>query len=69
MSKVLWKPDEKQIENANMTKFIEKVNEQYGLELSSYEELHQWSIDNIPDFWKAMWEFGDIVHSEEFKLD
>ncbi len=66
MSKVLWKPDEQQIENANMTRFIGKINEQYGLALSSYDELYQWSIDNIPEFWKAMWEFGDIVHSKAF---
>ena len=66
MSKILWKPDDRQIENANMTKLIEKVNEQYGLTLSSYDELYKWSIENIPEFWKAMWEFGDIVHSEAF---
>ena len=67
MSKILWEPDSKQIENANMTMFIERVNEQYGLALSSYDELYKWSIDNIPDFWKVMWEFGDIVHSEGFE--
>ena len=67
MSKVLWTPNNEQIENANMTRFIEKVNEQYGLALASYDELYKWSIDNIPDFWKVMWEFGDIVHSEGFE--
>ena len=67
MSKILWRPDDSQIKNANMTKFIEHVNEHYGLALSSYDELYKWSIDNIPDFWKAMWSFGDIIHSKEFE--
>ncbi len=66
MSKILWRPDDCQIKNANMTMFIEDVNEHYGLVLSSYDELYKWSIDNIPDFWKAMWSFGDIIHSEKF---
>ncbi|MDO9536696.1 MAG: AMP-binding protein, partial [Thermoplasmata archaeon] len=66
MSRALWKPDEQQTKNANMTRFIENVNEQYGLALSSYDELYKWSIDNIPDFWAAMWKFGDIVHSQTF---
>ena len=67
MSKILWRPDDCQIKNANMTMFIEDVNEHYGLVLSSYDELYKWSIDNIPDFWKAMWSFGDIIHSEDFE--
>jgi len=66
MSRVLWKPDEQQIERANMTRFMKCVNEKYGLTISSYDELYQWSIDNIPDFWEAMWNFGDIVHSETY---
>ena len=66
MSKILWEPDEQQIENANMTRFMGFVNERYGLDLGSYEELYQWSIEKIPDFWEAMWHFGDIIHSKGY---
>jgi acetoacetyl-CoA synthetase len=63
MSRVLWTPTKEHVKNANMTRFREYVNERFGLSLAGYEELYHWSIDNIPDFWAAVWSFADIVHS------
>jgi acetoacetyl-CoA synthetase len=63
---ILWEPSEAQIENANMTRFMNFVNQEYSLGISTYEELYKWSIENIPDFWTAMWAFGEIVHSETY---
>jgi len=63
---ILWEPSEAQIENANMTRFMNFVNQEYSLGISTYEELYKWSIENIPDFWAAMWSFGEIVHSETY---
>lgn len=33
---------------------------------ADYHELHKWSVDNHAQFWKAVWEFTDIIHSEDF---
>jgi acetoacetyl-CoA synthetase len=49
-----------------MTRFISFVNEKHGLEIDSYAQLHDWSVEHIPDFWAAMWEFGDIRASREY---
>jgi acetoacetyl-CoA synthetase len=49
-----------------MTGFMEFVNERFGLMIDSYDELYNWSVENIPDFWAAMWSFGDIIHSQPF---
>jgi acetoacetyl-CoA synthetase len=66
MSKLLWEPSEEQIRNANMTKFIEFVNKKYNKNFGNYFELYDWSITNIPDFWEAMWDFGEVVASKRF---
>jgi acetoacetyl-CoA synthetase len=63
MEKLLWQPSEKRIEQANMTRFINFVNKKHGLKIISYPALYNWSIENIPDFWAAMWEFGGIKAS------
>jgi len=42
----------RQIKNANMTRFIEFVNRKYGKKFKTYDELYQWSVDSIPDFWQ-----------------
>ncbi len=57
--KPLWVPSQDKIKNANMTRFIEFVNKKYGKKFKTYDELFQWSVDSIPDFWAAMWDFAE----------
>lgn len=59
----LWEPSEERIANANVTRFINFVNEKHSLGLSGYETLYQWSIDRREDFWAAVWEFGEVISS------
>jgi acetoacetyl-CoA synthetase len=66
MKRPLWTPSEERIKQANMTRFMEHINEKYGKELTSYHQLYQWSIDNIPDFWATMWTFGEIRASQNY---
>ncbi len=67
MSKLLWKPSEEQINDANMTKFIDFVNKHYGHNFNSYFELYDWSVNNIPDFWESMWDLSEIIASKRFE--
>jgi len=66
MRKLLWEPSEERKNQANITRFIGFVNGKHGLEMNSYAQLHNWSIENIPDFWAAMWEFGEIKASQGY---
>ncbi len=52
------------IEKTNMKRFIEFVNEKRSMLISNYNELWQWSVDNIPEFWEDFWEFSKIIHSK-----
>ncbi|RJX16562.1 acetoacetate--CoA ligase [Candidatus Bathyarchaeota archaeon] len=67
MSKLLWKPSEERIKQANITHFIEFVNKKYGLNIEDYFQLYNWSVESIPDFWAAVWEFVKIKTSQEYK--
>ena len=51
-----------------MAAFIDFVNRKYGLKLESYWQLHKWSVDAIPDFWAAMWQFADIRSSRGYDV-
>ena len=66
MGKLLWEPSEEVKKKANMTRFISFVNEKHGLKIDSYDELYKWSIEKIPDFWAAMWEFVPIKASRMY---
>ena len=64
--KLLWEPSEALKRQANMTRFIDFVNDKYGLNIDSYDGLYHWSIDRIPDFWAAMWDFAPIKASRQY---
>ncbi|NHM26549.1 acetoacetate--CoA ligase [Desulfofundulus sp. TPOSR] len=66
MRKLLWEPPEERKKQANMTRFMEFVNKKHGRNFTTYNELYQWSIENAPAFWEAMWEFGGIIASRPY---
>src|SRR6266496_4721786 len=62
----LWIPSEERRRVANITGFIDEVNARYKLNLDSYKELYQWSVENIPDFWATVWNFAEIKASKPY---
>jgi len=68
MSNPLWKPSEERKRNANITRFIDAVNKRYGKGFRSYDELYDWSINNISDFWGCVWDFCEIRASRDYDV-
>lgn len=66
MSKLLWEPSEETKNKANMTKFIGLVNKKHGRDIKSYNELYNWSITEIPEFWATIWDFIPIKASKAY---
>ena len=64
MAKILWRPN--QINDTHMMKFMDRVNNVYDLDINSYQDLHDWSIKNIPEFWKEIWNQSEIIHSSTY---
>lgn len=66
MRKPLWLPSKERVEQANVTEFTSAVNTKHNLDINSYNELYKWSVENIQDFWAAMWEFGETKASRKY---
>lgn len=64
MKTPLWVPSEERKRDARITHFIQHVNQKFGRDLSTYAELYQWSIENIPTFWETWWQYADIISSQ-----
>src|SRR4030042_1688305 len=62
----LWAPSQDQIKNANMKRYIEFVNRKYGKKFKTFDDLYQWSVDSIPDFWASIWEFAGVIASKKW---
>jgi len=61
MAKTLWRPN--QINNTHMMKFMDRVNDVHSLDIKSYQDLYNWSVKNIPEFWEEIWNQSEIIHS------
>lgn len=66
MRKPLWTPSPERIERAEMTRFMRFAGERCGRTFAGYDELYRWSVDDIPAFWGALWDFFDVKCSRRF---
>ncbi len=62
----LWTPSEARQRQANITRFIEFVNQRHGLNIQDYHDLYRWSVEDIPAFWAAVWDFVGIRTSQDY---
>lgn len=67
MKTPLWVPAEERKQTANITAFTELVNKKFAKNFLSYDELYQWSVENISDFWGLMWEYGEVKYSQAYQ--
>jgi len=66
MAELLWTPSVEQRANSNMARFIELVNKEYGRGITDYNELYEWSVSEVHDFWAAVWDFTGIISSRDY---
>jgi len=62
----LWQPSEERKDQAAVTGFISLVNDRHGTRISSYNDLYDWSVSNIPEFWADVWDFVGIKASRRY---
>ncbi len=62
----LWIPTEQRKRDTNITRFMDAVNARRSLNLASYSDLYQWSVENLADFWADVWDFAEIKASEQY---
>ncbi|RLN60039.1 hypothetical protein BBJ29_004075 [Phytophthora kernoviae] len=62
----LWTPPLSLLESSNWTKFTQLVNKRHGLTLEKPQDLWQWSVDNLEQFWEAAWDFTGMISSQPY---
>ena len=64
---ILWSPSDKRVKSSQMYKFIKIINEKNNINIQNFPDLHFWSIDNMDDFWSAIWDFFGVIGSKGMK--
>jgi len=57
---VLWTPSSERVAGSRLTAFAGFVRDRSGAPTGSYEQLWQWSVTHLEDFWAAAWEWFDV---------
>jgi acetoacetyl-CoA synthetase len=66
MGKLLWTPSEERVKATNMYRFMTRINDKFGKDFTSYNDLYEWSVENLPDFWAEMWDVAAIKASTPY---
>jgi acetoacetyl-CoA synthetase len=62
---VLWRPPADVLERSRMGDYLRWLRTERGLAFATYAELWQWSVDDLPAFWRSIWDYFRVVaHSE-----
>ncbi|MDC6453417.1 acetoacetate--CoA ligase [Alphaproteobacteria bacterium] len=61
---ILWSPSNERVKSSQMFRFLQNINAKYDLNLDSFYELHNWSIENKREFWSSIWDFFKIIGSK-----
>jgi acetoacetyl-CoA synthetase len=64
--RILWTPPPDQRERTLMGAWMNCLRDEHGRDFGSWEELWQWSVDDLEGFWASVWEFFDVQASEPY---
>jgi acetoacetyl-CoA synthetase len=62
----LWEPSATIKQQANITHYRQWLTREKGLSFGSYEELWEWSVNHLEDFWASLWDYFDIQASQPY---
>ncbi len=59
---VVWEPSDESIEQTNLAAFLDwlETTRQLSFGRRRYEDLWRWSVADIDEFWRAVWDYFDV---------
>jgi acetoacetyl-CoA synthetase len=65
MTTILWRPPSDVLQTSRIGDYLRWLSAERGLEFAGYEQLWQWSVDDLPAFWRSIWDYFQVLsHSE-----
>jgi acetoacetyl-CoA synthetase len=54
----LWRPSPESVEASEMARFSRWAENRAEARFTNYDELWRWSVEQLEDFWSAIWQFN-----------
>lgn len=66
MNKLLWGPTRERANGTNLLRYMAFLQKNYEVNVTSYQELYDWSILEIDTFWESIWRFVEVRFSRGY---
>jgi acetoacetyl-CoA synthetase len=63
---LLWQPSAARQEHSRMRHYQRWLGAEYELPVGSYQELWQWSVEELEEFWESIWKYFDVRASQPY---
>ena len=63
--RLLWEPEERAIEEAQLTQFARQLVRKRRLELNTYPDFYRWTVDNPAEFWSDLWDGCGVIAAKK----
>jgi acetoacetyl-CoA synthetase len=64
---VVWMPPDDVRQRSELGRYLDWLEAERGLSLTTYEELHGWSVGDLAGFWGSLWEFFGICAATPYE--
>ncbi|MGC9666794.1 acetoacetate--CoA ligase [Planosporangium sp. 12N6] len=58
---VLWTPPGDIRDRSRIGAYLRWLSERRGLDFADYAALWRWSVDDLPGFWRSIWDYFEVV--------
>jgi len=64
--KIIWKPSAKRKNSSSMKRFMDWLRDERDLSFADFNELWEWSVNDLERFWKSIWDYFGLSSSTTF---
>jgi acetoacetyl-CoA synthetase len=62
---VLWAPSAEMVERSQLTRYLRWLAEEHDLHFEDYHALWRWSVTEIEEFWRTIWDYFHVISDTE----
>jgi acetoacetyl-CoA synthetase len=68
ISAPLWQPTQERAEQTALAEFAAEVSTRIGADVTNYDQLHQWSVEQRGAFWDCVWDYSSLIGEKGERL-
>lgn len=62
---VIWEPAPDAREVTQIGRYLRWLEDERGLHFADYQDLWEWSVESLEEFWQSIWDYFDIISHAE----